>query len=73
MSDEFAGAFGKMNGIHNVWPYWREYVQSVSTRAGMPPVTLPLMTGTAIADYYAEKERTSEVVDSSVAAEPTAT
>jgi preprotein translocase subunit SecB len=35
-------AFAKTNGMLNVWPYWREYVQSASLRAGLPPLTLPL-------------------------------
>jgi hypothetical protein len=35
-------AFAKTNGMLNVWPYWREFVQSVTSRAGLPPLTLPL-------------------------------
>jgi preprotein translocase subunit SecB len=35
-------AFAKTNGMLNVWPYWREYVQSATLRAGLPPLTLPL-------------------------------
>ena len=57
ITDEVATAFGRINGIHNVWPYWREYVQSTSMRVGLPPITLPLMTGTAIRDYYIEKDK----------------
>ena len=56
-SDQYAEAFGKINGIFNVWPYWREYVQSVSTRAGLPPPTMPLMTGRSLVAYYAAKEK----------------
>jgi hypothetical protein len=54
ITDEEAGAFGKMNGIHNAWPYWREYVQSTTARLGFPPLTLPLMTGTSLLQYYAD-------------------
>jgi hypothetical protein len=50
-----ADAFGKMNGIHNVWPYWREYVQSTTARIGMPPLTLPLITGASLVQYYSNK------------------
>jgi hypothetical protein len=67
--DEVASAFGKMNGIHNVWPYWREYVQSVSTRAGMPPITLPLMTGASMLAYYSEKEKAGKPENSPSTAE----
>jgi hypothetical protein len=35
-------AFAKTNGMLNIWPYWREYVQSATLRAGLPPLTLPL-------------------------------
>lgn len=35
-------AFGRLNGIFNCWPYWREYVQQTTTRMGLPPLTLPV-------------------------------
>ena len=35
-------AFAKSNGMLNIWPYWRECVQSTVLRAGLPPLTLPL-------------------------------
>ena len=34
--------FAKANGMLNVWPYWRDFVQSSVTRADLPPLTLPL-------------------------------
>lgn len=34
-------AFGELNGVFNVWPYWREYVQSMTTRMGLPSLTMP--------------------------------
>lgn len=46
-SDEI-DAFGRVNGTYNVWPYWREYVQSVTTRMGLPPLALPLLTVEAL-------------------------
>jgi hypothetical protein len=55
ITDEAADAFGKMNGIHNVWPYWREYVQSVSARAGLPPLVVPPVTGASLEAYYRAK------------------
>jgi hypothetical protein len=32
ITDDHISAFGRMNGIHNAWPYWREYVQSTTAR-----------------------------------------
>jgi hypothetical protein len=37
-----AEAFAQMNGLFNVWPYWRELVQNTATRMGVviPPIPL---------------------------------
>jgi hypothetical protein len=32
-----------VNPISNAWPYWREFVQSMSTRVGFPALTVPLL------------------------------
>jgi hypothetical protein len=37
-------AFSRMNGVYNLWPYWREYVQNTLPRMGLPSLTLPVMT-----------------------------
>lgn len=42
LSDAHYGAFAESNGVFNVWPYWREYVQSTTVRMGFPPLTLPV-------------------------------
>jgi hypothetical protein len=55
ITDEQADAFGKMTGIYNVWPYWREYVQSTTVRLGLPPLVLPLVTGDFLLQYYSSK------------------
>ena len=34
--------FARANGMLNVWPYWREFIQNSTLRAGLPPLTLPL-------------------------------
>lgn len=34
--------FAKTNGIFNVWPYWRELVQSMFVRMALPPIALPV-------------------------------
>ncbi|HEX9883411.1 MAG TPA: hypothetical protein VGA79_05555, partial [Desulfobaccales bacterium] len=33
----------KINPISNAWPYWREFVQSMSARMGFPALTVPLL------------------------------
>ena len=41
-------AFGNLNGVYNAWPYWREYVQSVVTRMGLPPLPVPVFRPLAL-------------------------
>jgi len=36
-------AFGQAIGLSNAWPYWREFVQTITCRMGLPALTLPLM------------------------------
>lgn len=36
-------AFGRLNGLYNAWPYWREFVQSATVRMGLPPLTIPVL------------------------------
>jgi hypothetical protein len=42
LTKEHFDAFGEYNGIFNVWPYWREFVQSSTVRMGLPPLTVPV-------------------------------
>ena len=35
--------FGRSVGLLNIWPYWREFVQSMTPRMGQPTLTLPLI------------------------------
>lgn len=44
--------FATFNGTLNAWPYWREFLQSTTTRMGLPAVTvetlkIPDLTGRA--------------------------
>jgi len=41
---EALDAFAMNNAGYHVWPYWREYAQSVCTRAGLPVVAIPMFT-----------------------------
>jgi hypothetical protein len=34
--------FARLNGAYNVWPYWRELVQTVSGRAGLSGIIVPV-------------------------------
>lgn len=38
--DEFA----RFNAVHNVWPFWRQYVFSMANQAGLPCPEVPLNT-----------------------------
>jgi hypothetical protein len=60
ISDDHLDAFGKMNGIYNAWPYLREYVQSMTTRVGLPALTLPVLTGEAIQRMHEQAEAAGE-------------
>lgn len=43
LSPEAARAFKDGNAIFNVWPYFREYLQSSLQRMGLPPLTAPFL------------------------------
>ncbi|MEC4747448.1 hypothetical protein [Methylomicrobium sp. Wu6] len=36
--------FAKYNAVHNVWPFWRQYVFSMANQAGLPCPEIPLNT-----------------------------
>lgn len=40
-SQEAIEFFAYANGTFNLWPYWREFVQSTSLRMGIPGLTIP--------------------------------
>jgi hypothetical protein len=35
-------SFAEINGVYNAWPYWREFVQNISGRMGLSPLTVPV-------------------------------
>jgi hypothetical protein len=43
MTDEMMNGFCRVIGLNNVWPYWREFVQSTMGRMGLPPFHVPLL------------------------------
>jgi len=40
-SPEALNDFGRLNGVYNAWPYWREFLQSSTVRMGLPPLIAP--------------------------------
>jgi len=36
-------AFATFNATFNAWPYWREFVQSMTSRMGLPSVVIPVL------------------------------
>lgn len=34
--------FGELNGLVNIWPYWRELIHTVAARVGLGSITLPV-------------------------------
>ena len=40
---EYAEHIITINPISHAWPYWREFVQSMSARMGFPALTVPLL------------------------------
>ncbi len=43
ISEEFLEIFAKVNLHMNTWPYFREFVQNMLQRMGLPPLTLPFL------------------------------
>lgn len=39
---EELAAFASLNGVFNAWPYFREFLQSATTRMGLPQFVLPV-------------------------------
>ena len=39
----FFGSFSELSTTHHCWPYWREYLDSMCRRMGLPAVVTPLI------------------------------
>jgi len=44
-SEEYLKYFGERNVPINVWPFFRELCYSITSRMGIPPLTLPVIRG----------------------------
>jgi len=42
LDDMALSSFADLNGTYNAWPYWREFVQSITSRMDLPPLTIPV-------------------------------
>lgn len=42
LTQEDVDQFGKINGVYNAWPYWREFAQNTIVRMGLPALTIPV-------------------------------
>lgn len=42
LDEECFRHFSEVNGPYNAWPYWRELVQSVTGRVGLPGFVVPV-------------------------------
>lgn len=51
-------AFGELNGVFNVWPYWREFVQNMTVRMGLPPLTVPVYRPLALTPSKRPRRKT---------------
>ena len=66
--------FGRLNGVYNAWPYWREFVQNAIARMGLPALIVPVFRlseakskskesaddGTRIAQKRKKQQRSTE-------------
>lgn len=43
ISPEDVHHFARINPLYNAWSYWREFVHSMTTRMGLPPLLVPLL------------------------------
>jgi hypothetical protein len=37
--------FAELNSVHNVWPFWRQHVFDIVSRARLPHLNVPLFSG----------------------------
>jgi len=45
LTEEAGRAFASFNGVHNVWPFWRQHVFDLVQRAHLPHLDIPLFSG----------------------------
>ena len=45
LSEAAIKAFADANSVHNVWPFWRQHVFDIVSRARLPHLQVPLFNG----------------------------
>ncbi|MBB1062084.1 hypothetical protein H4F98_16035 [Lysobacter spongiae] len=45
IDQECIKAFADNNAVHNVWPFWRQHVFDMVSRARLPQLEIPLYSG----------------------------
>jgi hypothetical protein len=45
LSEAAIKAFADANSVHNVWPFWRQHVFDIVSRARLPHLEVPLFNG----------------------------
>jgi preprotein translocase subunit SecB len=45
LSEAAIKAFADANSVHNVWPFWRQHVFDIVSRARLPHLQVPLFSG----------------------------
>lgn len=48
VDEEAIKAFADFNSVHNVWPFWRQHVFDIVSRGRLPPIEIPLFSGSDI-------------------------
>jgi preprotein translocase subunit SecB len=43
LSTDDIDIFAKINPLYNAWPYWREFVQNLTSKMGFPALTIPIL------------------------------
>jgi len=44
LNAELVQLFGQRNGMLNIWPYWREFIQTMTARMDLPQLKVPLLS-----------------------------
>ena len=45
LDNDHMRAFSESNGVHNIWPFWRQHVFDLVQRGNLPPIEIPLFSG----------------------------
>lgn len=54
VSQDAIKAFADLNSVHNVWPFWRQHIFDVTSRARLPHLEVPLFSGQIPNQHAAE-------------------